>query len=446
MRATQGDLVPALKQGGEVLVAGFRRLTLRNLLMMAQLAGSLTLLVILGLLSLGIQTTLGIQAGFNPRSLYLVSVDPIRDGYSGDQSSTFLQKLLERVKALPSVTSATLTESVPVSLGVAGLRFAEPLSESNKSRTLHDALKNIVGTDYFDTAGIPIVKGRNFRREDENNNSSVVIVSEELAREYWPGENPVGRRIEIENAQAFPAKVMPGYFDYRPAVSKDEARTYEVVGVAGDVANDLLINKKRAAAYFPLHNSDLATPSLEGITLMVRAAPGSNILEILRHEILALDPNVVPFDARSMDEQIAEFMVPLRSAAWTYGVIGIFGLVLASVGLAGMTAYSVAQRRREIGIRMALGARRSDVVRTIMKDGAMLIGAGTSIGLACAWAGARMLSAMNSSVQQVTTTRTSDPVVLFGAPVLLALVALIACYLPARQSSRINPLKVLHEE
>jgi macrolide transport system ATP-binding/permease protein len=446
MRATQGDLVPALKEGGNVLLNGFPRLTLRNLLMTAQIAGSLTLLVILGLLSFGIQTTLGIEAGFNPRGLYLVSLDPIRDGYSGDQSTVFLHKLLDRVKALPSVTAATLTESVPVSLGVAGLRFTEPSSVSNNSHTVHDAIKNIVGTYYFDTAGIPILQGRDFRREDENNDSSVVIVSEELVREYWPGENPVGRRIEIDNAQAFPAKIMPGSVDYRPAVSEYEPRSYEVVGVARDVANDLIINKRRPAVYFPLRNSDLSTPSLQGITLMVRAAPGSNALEILRREISDLDANVVPFHARSMNEQIAEFMAPLRSAAWTYGVIGIFGVVLASVGLAGMTAYSVAQRRREIGIRMALGARKGDVVRTVMKDGALLIAAGTSIGLACAWAGSRMLSAINSSVQQVTTTRTSNPVVLFGAPLLLAFVALLACYLPARKSSRINPLQVLHED
>jgi putative ABC transport system permease protein len=147
-----------------------------------------------------------------------------------------------------------------------------------------------------------------------------------------------------------------------------------------------------------------------------------------------------------MHEQIADFMAPLRSAAWTYGVIGIFGLLLASVGLAGMTAYSVAQRRHEIGIRMALGARKGDVVGTMMKDGMLLISAGTSVGLGCAWAGSRMLSAINSGVQQVTATSTSDPLVLFGAPVLLAFVALLACYLPARKSSRINPLLVLHEE
>src|SRR5207302_7509581 len=134
-----------------------------------------------------------------------------------------------------------------------------------------------------------------------------------------------------------------------------------------------------------------------------------------------------------MNEHIADFIAPLRSAAWTYGIIGVFGMVLASVGLAGMTAYSVVQRQ-------------GDVVRAVMKQGMLLIGIGTTIGLGCAWAGSRMLSAMNSSVGQVTAANASDPIVLFGAPLLLGSVALLACYLPARKSSRVEPLLALHEE
>jgi predicted permease len=164
IRVTKENLVPALKEGGTVLLPRFRPLTLRNVLMVAQVAGSLTLLVILGLLSLGIQTTLGIQAGFNPRDLYLVSLDPVRDGYSGDQAAAFLHKVLERVKTLSLVSSATLTETIPVSLGITGLRFSEPTSGADNSQALHDALKYTVGNDYFDTTGIPIVQGRGFHK------------------------------------------------------------------------------------------------------------------------------------------------------------------------------------------------------------------------------------------------------------------------------------------
>ena len=446
IRVTKENLLPALKDGGTVVLPRFQRLTMRDVLMVAQVAGSLTLLVILGLLSLGIRTTLGIQAGFNPEGLYLVSLDPVRDDYSGDHSAAFLHKVLERAKTIPAVSSATLTETIPVSLGITGLRFSEPTSGEGNSQELHDALKYTVGKDYFDTTGIPIMQGRGFRAGDDNNNSTAVIVSQELVREFWDGQNPLGRRIQIENAEAFAPKILPGSIDYRPAVPKGSPRTYQVIGVAGDVANDLVINKKHPAIYFPLRNADVSSPSLQGITLLVRATPGSNILELLRREISVLDANATPFDARSMNQHIADFIAPLRSAAWTYGIIGIFGIVLASVGLAGMTAYSVVQRRREIGIRMALGARKADVVITVMKQGMLLIAIGTTLGLGCAWAGSRMLSAMNSSVGQVTATNTSDPMVLFGAPLLLGSVALLACYLPARKSSRVDPLLALREE
>jgi putative ABC transport system permease protein len=307
-------------------------------------------------------------------------------------------------------------------------------------------MKYTVGKDYFDTTGIPIIHGHGFRSGDDNNSSTAVIVSEQLVRDYWQGRNPLGRRIQIQNAEAFAAKITPGSMDYRPVVPEGSPRTYEVIGVAGDVANDLLINKKHPAVYFPLRNADVSSPSLQGITLIVRATRGSNILAMLRQEISSLDANAVPFDARSMNEHIADFIAPLRSAAWTYGVIGIFGMVLASVGLAGMTAYSVVQRRREIGIRMALGARKVDVVMTVMKQGMLLIGIGATIGLGCAWAGSRMLSAMNSSIGQVTARNASDPIVLFGAPLLVGSVALLSCYLPARKSSRVEPLLALHEE
>jgi len=139
-------------------------------------------------------------------------------------------------------------------------------------------------------------------------------------------------------------------------------------------------------------------------------------------------------------------MSSLRSAAWTYGLIGIFGLVLAAVGLAGMTAYSVASRNHEIGIRIALGAGRGQVIGLVMREGAALIAAGTSIGMALGWAASRGLAAMSSTVGQVTSTSTSDPTVLYGAPLLLAGMALVACYIPARRSLRVDPAVTLRRE
>jgi putative ABC transport system permease protein len=220
-------------------------------------------------------------------------------------------------------------------------------------------------------------------------------------------------------------------------------RVFEVVGVAGDVTNDLVVQKEHPAIYFPLRPANYAQPSLRGMTLMVRSAPGLDVIDAVRREVSAMDSTLTPFNARSMTEQIGQFMSPLRAAAWTYACIGAFGLVLACVGLAGVTAYSVTQRRHEIGIRMTLGARNSDVLGLVMKEGVVLVTTGTVIGLAGAWAGMRLLAGLFSSV---ASTSTSNPMLLVGAPLLLAGVALVACFIPARRATGIHPAMALRQE
>lgn len=218
---------------------------------------------------------------------------------------------------------------------------------------------------------------------------------------------------------------------------------YEVVGVAKRVTEDIVASKRPPAVYFPLHPADYAQPSLRGVTLMLRAAPGVDAIGAVRREISAMDSSITPFNARSMTEQIAQFMLALKGASWTYGLIGLFGLVLASVGVAGVTAYSVAQRGHEIGVRLALGAQKRDVLGLVMKEGAVLVTVGTSIGLAFAWSG---IHAIKGTFFSVTSVRGDDPVLLVGAPLLLASLAMLACYAPARRSARIDPVVALRQE
>ncbi len=443
LQATNTDLAPALKEGGNVFVRAHRRFSLRNVLIISQVACSLTLLVVLGLLSIGIQTTLTIEAGFNPRNLYLISLDPVRDGYSGARSEVFFDRLLDRVKALSSVTAATLTETVPVSMPGTGVTVS---TVPGGPQATVRAIKHVAGTDYFDTTGLPILLGRGFREQDGADHATAVIVNETLARLLWGGKISVDRLIEIRNGEMWGAKILPGPFDYRPTVSGGGVENFEVVGVAADVAEGLAVGRPQPALYFPMQPYNYSHPSLQGITLMVRATPGANPLPAVRREISTIGQGITPFNARTMDDQIRQFMAPLRMAAWTYWLIGAFGLVLAAVGLAGVTAYSVARRGREIGIRMALGARNRDVIYLVMREGLVLVGAGTILGMTGAWAGARLLSSMNSSVGTVTSTSTSDPTVLIGAPLLLALLALVACYLPARRSTLIDPVAALRQE
>ena len=307
-------------------------------------------------------------------------------------------------------------------------------------------IRHVVGKDYFDTTGIPLPTGRAFRQEDETGQTAAVIVSQEFARQFWPGADPLGRRIEIGNDEMVAAKVLPGSFDYRVGASADRRKLFEVVGVAGDVAEGLVAQRPSPAVYFPLQPADYARPAAQGMTLMVRAVPGvdvrgrgatGNVRDGCKH-------HSVPHSQHAGTDR------SIHGAAShgirTYGLIGIFGLILSSVGLAGMTAYAVAQRGREIGIRMALGAQKGDVLGLVMKQGMFLATVGTSIGLAGAWTGSRLLAALNSSVGRVTTTSTSDLTVLLGAPLLLSCLALLACYVPARKSMRIDPVAALRQE
>ncbi len=449
VQATRTDLTPALKEGGNVRLRRYRKLSLRSILMLSQVAASLTLLLLTGELSIGIQGALAVQQGINPRNLYLISLDPIRDGYSGSQAAAFFQKLLDRVQKLPSVTAACLTDTVPVALnGNAWISLSSPGSGRDASHVTVGARRYIVGKDYFDTSGIRMLLGRAFRKEDEVNEGVTVIVSEALANEFWKGDDPVGRRVDLAGIEAGAGfGIAPGTIDFRPGAVEKERRMFEVVGVAKDVAEGFTIQKPQPAIYFPLRPDDYAQPSLRGMTLMVRAAPGVDALGMVRREISALDANIVPYNARSMPEQVEQFMSVLRGAAWTYGVIGMVGLILASVGLAGVTAYSVAQRRREIGIRMALGARRNNVLGLVMKQGATVVVLGTAIGMTTAWAGMRVLSGLSAVVAKLGLGGSaSRPMLLIGAPLLLAALALVACYLPARKSMRIDPAVTLRQE
>jgi predicted permease len=440
-QATRTDLTTALKEGGDVRLRRHRRLSLRNLLIVSQVAGSLTLLVVLGLMSVGIQSTLGIQAGFDPARLYLLSLDPVRDGYSPDRAAAFFKTLLDRVQALPSVQSAALTESVPVAMQYDSAPVFRPAT-----RVLDRAVRHVVGKDYFAATGIPILAGRPFRRDDETSETTAVVISAALAARFFPGADPVGQALEIGSGDPAPARTLPGTFDYRTGTGREGLRKLTIAGVAGDVAEGLVTQKPRPAIYFPLRTADYAQPSPTGVTLILRAAPGVDAVAAVRREIAALDAGITTFQAQSMHDHVEEFMSMLHAASWTYGLVGVFGYVLAGVGLAGVTAYAVQQRRREIGIRMALGALALHVLGVVMKEGAVLVGIGAMFGLAGALAAARLLDAINGTAARITSTNTDDARVLVGSTVLLGVLALCACYLPARRATHIDPAITLRSE
>lgn len=446
-QATSADLTSALKEGGVVRLRKFRRLTLRNALVLGQIAASLTLLLMTGYLALGTRSTLDIDPGFDSHNLYLMSLDPIRDGYPERDAANFFGRLLRRVRGIAGVVAACLTDSLPAAVnGTGSLTFTTGGERSNDVRYIHNAQRFVVGKDYFATTRIPVLAGRPFEREDEQGGIRHVIVSEAFVRQFSNPDGVVGQRIELGSGDIDPGQgVWPGAFDYRNAAPDAKRELVEVVGVAEDVAEGFGVQKPPPTIYFQMRAADYGQPSLRGVTLVVRAAPGFDAIRAVRREVSAMDARVTVFNSRTMLQQIGEVLFAV-AGVWTYGIIGLVGLILAAVGLAGVTAYSVAQRGREIGIRMALGAQKNQVLRLIMSEGAALIAIGSVIGLAFAWVGMRGLSAVFASVAQSNTLNSYGTAFLIGAPLLLATLALFACYLPARKSTRIDPAIALREE
>jgi predicted permease len=446
LQATRPDLTVALKEGGNLRVRRFRRVSMRNALMVGQMAASLSLLLITGYLVLNCQRNAASELGFDPRNLYVVSLDPVRDGYGPSQTADLFDRLLDRTRRLPAVASASLADLTPMS--VVGKPFVQVSVEgSGGFKELRHARQFAVRRDYLDTLGVPLSLGRGFRKEDEADGAAAVIVSEKLAQECWPGLDPLGRPIEL-GSEELPTLALRPEELRRGGHVAGKPRVFQVVGVVRNIRDGLTFDAKDAPGviYRPIQPADYGQPSLQGWTLLVKAIPGVDVETQVRRVISAVDDRIKPFNARSMPEQIDNLLYLLTLALWTYGCIGMFGLILASVGLAGVTAYSVTQRRREIGIRVALGAQRSDVLGLVMKEGALLILAGAAIGMAAGRGGMRLLAASLSTIARSSGTGMSDPLLLVGAPLLLAAIALVACYLPARKSLRIDPAVSLREE
>jgi len=225
---------------------------------------------------------------------------------------------------------------------------------------------------------------------------------------------------------------------------RDRKRSYKVVGVIRDMKDTQGFSQ--ATLFMPLTARDFARPPAGGITILVRSDAGPDALKSIRDEIGLIDPNLNIFNVQTLDSYLDRSRSALRFSMQTYGGIGAFGLILASLGLAGVTAYAVAQRRKEIAIRTALGASKAQVVRLVLREGTALIGAGTVLGFLGAIALAKIVSALASMLVDALKFGINDPLLLVGAPLLLAAVAMLACYVPARRSAQVDPLKALREE
>jgi len=423
LRATKADVIPALKEGMALRLPGYLRFGLRNLLMVAQVAGSLMLLLITGFLVIGIMRVSSIQTKFDPHTMYLLSIDPVRDGYTPEKARDLFEKLPEQLKA-GSARAVALAAQAPFSTEDEPVQLTAEDSLGG-SRVQVSAVEETVGAGYFAALSEPMLAGREFVKLDQagqqdGSKTLPAILNESAARGFFGSGNAVGERV------------------------RDENQSYEVVGVVRDLRNDIEIS--RSVIYLPLTQRNFARPPADGMTIMVRSDGETDKLGGIRREIASIDPNLVIFNVRTLSDYLELSRSAERFSVNTYGGIGVFGLVLAAIGLAGVTAYAVAQRSKEIGIRMALGACRRQVLLLVLREGTALISVGTVLGFLGAFAVARTLSAVTNVFVESLMVGMDDRRLVIGAPLLLAGLAMLACYVPARRAAKIDPLQSLRQE
>jgi putative ABC transport system permease protein len=424
LQASRPDLVPALKDETVSLDRG-RRFSMRNLLVVAQVALSLVLLVGAGLFLRSVNHARAIDPGFDAERLLVAQLNINLLRYTRAQGREFYRQVVEHVASLPGVESVSLSRNVALtgSSSTRGLLVEGQTGEGNDLRSEGGGSAagdgtvgvNVVGLNYFKTFGVSLVRGRDFGTADTEESPSVVVVNEAFAARHFAGQDPLGKRLSFNGVRG----------PWR-----------EIVGVARDSKYYTLGEGRTPFVYLPL-----AQNHETGMALVVRAAGEPSALSgAVRREVQSLEKNLPVTDARPMTEVIGTALYAARTGATLLTGFGLLALVLAAVGLYGVMAYSVSRRTREVGIRMALGARAADVLRLVLREALTLVACGVLLGLAGAWAASRLLAGFLYGVS------TNDPVTFLGTTAVLVAAALLACFVPARRATKVDPMVALRYE
>jgi predicted permease len=410
-KASRATVAESLKEDARTAGRSRRRITVANGLLVAQVALSFVLLMTAALFLRSIGRAYAMDPGFQTAHLALFMTNPGQAGYGQSQATAFYRAARERVARLPGVESVSWSSNLPL-----WQRSANGLEvEGREQRSQTDKLRsivNVVDLDYFTSAGVGLVAGRTFTSADRETSAPVAIVNEKMQRDYWPG-GALGRRVQL-----------PG-----------EKQARQVIGVARTANYSTWGEAPQLCVYVPLDQS-----YSDAMTLYVRTKgdPHEALIPVER-EIRAAGPEIMVLDKRMGSDIIDGGLFQARVGVGLLTAFGLLALGLASIGLYGILAYSVNQRRREIGLRMALGATQGTVLGLILREGMSLVLAGVGIGLVASTLVGRVVSRMLYGVTA------SDPLSIAGAAVILSAVALLACYLPARWAARVDPLQALRE-
>ncbi len=406
------DLAQSMKMESAGMVGGRGRAWVRSGLVLVQVSLSFVLLVGVGLLMQSLLKVRTASPGFNTRGVQDTAIDLVSAGYTPARAQTFQDALLERVRALPGVESAAFAKMTPlsyVSSATAPIVVDGYQPPPEESPTVE---YNEVGDNYFVTMGIPLVAGREFTRADDEKAALVAVVNETMAQRYWQGRSTLGQRLQLKG------------------------RWMQVVGIAKDSKYSSVREKPTPFFFVPLRQN-----SLRGSVLNIRTplAPQTTATAIAR-EVHALDSNVAPYEVITMQEQLDRSTSAQMVAVTLVGILGALALVLAAIGLYGVMSYAVSQSTRELGLRMALGAGASNLLRLVLSRGLALTGAGVMLGAAAAL----LLTHLLGNLLYKVSPR--DPVVFGCAFAVMALVSVAACLLPAWRAARTDPMRALRTQ
>lgn len=413
--ASRGDLVPALKGGEAPTSRRRRRFTAANVLVVAQVAVSLALLITAALFWRSIAGSRTIDPGLQLANRTLVSFSPSLVRYDSPRAAAFYRTLLDWMRQAPEVEEVALASWLPLGFAVSEGRYeveGRPAGPRNEDLA---SFVNVVSPGYLATVGVTLRQGRGFTDQDTASTLWVALVNEEFARRAWPGRNPLGRRLRR---------------------SAEKAEWLTVVGVVADGKYRTLTEAPRPCLLVPLAQ----TPA-DSLTLVVRTRAGhAAALSAVKREVRALDAGMPLLDVKTMEQQLAKVRFLPQAMTALAGPASGLAILIAAIGLYGVIACSVGRRAREFGIRLAIGAQARDVVRQVMTQGLWLVSAGLVLGTAGAAALARVLRGLLVGVSA------GDPFVFGGAAALLLAVASLAVYLPARRASRVDPLVALRQD
>jgi putative ABC transport system permease protein len=412
LQLSKSDLNTTLRDEGRGTAGNRRRNRGRSLLVMTQVALSMILLIGSGLLVRSFVQLRSVSPGFEPRHLLTMQIS-LRKYAQPSQSIAFYQAMLKRIDAIPGVeTSAISTALPPTATHQTPVLFEGYPAVALGKRPIVNLQQ--ISADYAKTLGVPLLAGRAFTNHDDAQSPKVAIVNQAVVRRFWPDQNPIGKRIWVGN--------LPG--------------AVEVVGVLGDLRNLSLSLAPAPEVFLPF-------PQLPWsfLCLSIRSAvEPHSLVSAVRHEIAAVDRDQPVIEIHTGEELLEASQGQTRFMMFLLGVFSATAFLLAAIGIYGVIAYSVAQRTQELGIRMALGAAKTDILRLVVGNGLSLTAAGIAVGLAGSLGLTRLMSAM------LYQTSATDPVTFAGSSILFTAVAALASYLPARRAARIDPTDALRAE